>query len=346
MAFQATSRAPQPPEGSPEENAVESSTFHMYFMKVTSCPNGRQPHDWNSCPYTHCGEKAVRRDPLTHQYSSTMCHEMKQVCCLLPLLLLVVLLLLLVGVVVLLAQRKPPTRYRTSLCRNGPFCQRKICFFAHSASQLRVPTTERPAIPPLLSPSMGPAASPMLPPTLGPSSPQRQLHQQQPVCPAVMLRQAGRLESRSSSGSGSSIGCGSREGLLSSSSGCSLSSGGVQLGHHGLLPDIPLYDPQLGSPVAASPALSLASGSSGGFTSVVPPALLLQSLAPGADVSARPPVNLATQGVDSSQAASILQAVVGQVRGGQLDVSTAAALLSTLIPGQLPLLQLALAAGV
>ena len=52
------------------------------------------------------------------------------------------------------------------------------------------------------------------------------------------------------------------------------------------------------------------------------------------------------QGVELSQAASILQVVAGQVKGGHLDVSTAALLLSTLIPGQLPLLQLVLAAEV
>ena len=52
------------------------------------------------------------------------------------------------------------------------------------------------------------------------------------------------------------------------------------------------------------------------------------------------------QGVGLSQAVSILQVVAGQVQGGHLDVSTAAVLLSTLIPGQLPLLQLAMAAEV
>jgi hypothetical protein len=30
-------------------------------------------------------------------------------------------------------------RYRTQLCNDGANCHRKICFFAHSASQLRVP---------------------------------------------------------------------------------------------------------------------------------------------------------------------------------------------------------------
>ena len=32
-----------------------------------------------------------------------------------------------------------PSCYRTQICRDGAACRRKVCFFAHSAEQLRVP---------------------------------------------------------------------------------------------------------------------------------------------------------------------------------------------------------------
>lgn len=40
----------------------------------------------------------------------------------------------------------PPCRYHTALCKQGAGCRRKICFFAHHPSELRVPE-ERPRIP-------------------------------------------------------------------------------------------------------------------------------------------------------------------------------------------------------
>lgn len=35
-----------------------------------------------------------------------------------------------------------PTRYRTQLCNDGDGCKRRVCFFAHTASQLRVPDSK------------------------------------------------------------------------------------------------------------------------------------------------------------------------------------------------------------
>ena len=39
------------------------------------------------------------------------------------------------------------TRYRTQLCNDGPSCTRRICFFAHSLDELRVPAN-KPFVPP------------------------------------------------------------------------------------------------------------------------------------------------------------------------------------------------------
>ncbi|KFM24230.1 Zinc finger CCCH domain-containing protein 24 [Auxenochlorella protothecoides] len=47
-----------------------------------------------------------------------------------------------------------PTRYRTQLCNDGGSCRRKICFFAHSLDELRVP-----AVKPFVSPEALAAAA-------------------------------------------------------------------------------------------------------------------------------------------------------------------------------------------
>jgi hypothetical protein len=89
-------------------------------------------HDWTVCPFAHAGEKAVRRDPRTHEYTGIACPDMKKTghC--------------------LRGDKCPyahnvfeywlhPTRYRTQLCNDGPSCARSICFFAHTLEELRVP---------------------------------------------------------------------------------------------------------------------------------------------------------------------------------------------------------------
>ena len=49
-----------------------------------------------------------------------------------------------------------PTRYRSQLCNDGPKCRRRVCFFAHTIDQLRVPPSK-----PFVAPDMlaGAAAS-------------------------------------------------------------------------------------------------------------------------------------------------------------------------------------------
>ena len=34
------------------------------------------------------------------------------------------------------------TRYRSQLCNDGPKCRRKVCFFAHTIDELRVPPSK------------------------------------------------------------------------------------------------------------------------------------------------------------------------------------------------------------
>jgi len=48
------------------------------------------------------------------------------------------------------------SRYRTQLCNDGTGCRRRVCFFAHSLAELRVPAT-KPFVPPeVLSALEGP----------------------------------------------------------------------------------------------------------------------------------------------------------------------------------------------
>ncbi|KAI5080307.1 hypothetical protein GOP47_0005786 [Adiantum capillus-veneris] len=102
--------------------------FCMYQFKVRRCMHGRS-HDWTECPFAHPGEKARRRDPRCFNYSGTACPDFRRGIC-----------------------RKGdscelshgvfecwlhPARYRTQLCKDGKDCKRRVCFFAHSPSQLR-----------------------------------------------------------------------------------------------------------------------------------------------------------------------------------------------------------------
>lgn len=87
------------------------------------------------CPFAHPQEKARRRDPRTHSYTGIACPSMKRegTCAF--------------GDWCPYAHNVfeywlHPTRYRTQLCNDGSNCNRKICFFAHSLDELRVPETK------------------------------------------------------------------------------------------------------------------------------------------------------------------------------------------------------------
>ncbi|XP_074559048.1 zinc finger CCCH domain-containing protein 2-like [Curcuma longa] len=106
-----------------------SDEFRMYDFKVRRCTR-RRSHDWTECPFAHPGEKARRRDPRTYHYSGTSCPDFRKGGC----------------------KRGDacefahgvfecwlhPARYRTQPCKDGTDCRRRVCFFAHTADQLRV----------------------------------------------------------------------------------------------------------------------------------------------------------------------------------------------------------------
>ncbi|KAF1002459.1 hypothetical protein AG4045_013030 [Apium graveolens] len=105
----------------------KSDEFRMYKHKVLLCEK-RFSHDWTSCPFTHVGEKARRRNPRS--YLPILCPFFKDnsIC-----------------------RRGDsckfshgtfeyflhPGKYRTAACENGPGCKRPVCFFAHSVEELR-----------------------------------------------------------------------------------------------------------------------------------------------------------------------------------------------------------------
>lgn len=104
--------------------------FRMYEMKIRRCPKSR-PHDWTTCPFAHPGEKAKRRDPRKIMYSATSCAEYRKSgqctrgdACIFS-----------HGVFECWLH---PHRYRTQLCTDGLACNRKVCFFAHTPTELRI----------------------------------------------------------------------------------------------------------------------------------------------------------------------------------------------------------------
>jgi len=110
-------------------------------------------HDWMQCPYAHEGEKARRRDPLVHNYSGTACADFRKGSCA-------------KGDSCPMAHGVfecwlHPHKYRTELCREGLSCQRRVCFFAHTPSELRVP--DQPAGSTTPPPAPAPAPAPTMP---------------------------------------------------------------------------------------------------------------------------------------------------------------------------------------
>ncbi|XP_028796078.1 zinc finger CCCH domain-containing protein 20-like [Neltuma alba] len=113
-------------------DVFSSDQFRMFEFKIRKCPRGGRSHDWTRCPFAHPGEKARRRDPRKFPYSATPCPHFRHANC-----------------------NKSdscdfahgvfecwlhPSRYRTQLCKDGANCRRRVCFFAHTPDQLRVPT--------------------------------------------------------------------------------------------------------------------------------------------------------------------------------------------------------------
>lgn len=127
------------------------SPFAFDAVQVVPCSK-RFVHDWTECPFAHPQEKARRRDPASFNYTGIACPSMKKegTCA--------------------FGDHCPyahnvfeywlhPTRYRTQLCNDGMSCQRKICFFAHSLDELRVPACKPFVSPEALATAAGAAAT-------------------------------------------------------------------------------------------------------------------------------------------------------------------------------------------
>ncbi|KAI4363625.1 hypothetical protein MLD38_019818 [Melastoma candidum] len=120
-----------PPPAPTFDDFYSSDEFRMYAYKIKRCPRTHS-HDWTECPYAHHGEKAQRRDPRKYNYCAVACPAFRNGSC----------------------QKGDaceqahgvfeywlhPARYRTRACNAGRFCQRKVCFFAHSMEELRAET--------------------------------------------------------------------------------------------------------------------------------------------------------------------------------------------------------------
>lgn len=114
-------------------DAFSCDHFRMFDFKVRTCARGRS-HDWTKCPYAHPGEKARRRDPRKFRYSGAECPDLRQGFCK-------------KGDTCEFAHGVfeswlHPDRYRTQACRDGMACRRRVCFFAHSSEQLRIPSKQ------------------------------------------------------------------------------------------------------------------------------------------------------------------------------------------------------------
>ncbi|PWZ11458.1 Zinc finger CCCH domain-containing protein 35 [Zea mays] len=140
-------------------DAYACDEFRMYEFKVRRCSRGRS-HDWTDCPYAHPGEKARRRDPRRYHYSGAACPDFRKGGCKR-------------GDACELAHGVfecwlHPSRYRTQPCKDGTGCRRRVCFFAHTPDQLRVPQPQQ------SSPRGASAASPLAEPSYDGSPLRRQ----------------------------------------------------------------------------------------------------------------------------------------------------------------------------
>lgn len=111
------------------KNSIYSTDeFRMFSFKVRPCSRAYS-HDWTECPFVHPGENARRRDPRKYHYSCVPCPDFRKGAC----------------------RRGDlceyahgvfecwlhPAQYRTRLCKDGTSCSRRVCFFAHTAEELR-----------------------------------------------------------------------------------------------------------------------------------------------------------------------------------------------------------------
>ena len=56
-------------------------TGHLTYFNLQVLPcSKRYCHDWTTCPFSHPGEKARRRDPRTQPHTGIACPDRKKVC--------------------------------------------------------------------------------------------------------------------------------------------------------------------------------------------------------------------------------------------------------------------------
>jgi hypothetical protein len=157
----------------------------MYHYKIILCTKDHS-HDWGACPYAHEKENARRRDPSKFKYSSCICPNAKKpegcpngVAC--P------------YAHTLFEYWLHPQRFRTQMCRSGAKCQRSLCFFAHSAAELRSPGSTHEQNIPLPLPAAGSVSAPPPAPAgnlLGLSAVQVQQFIDEPVQSIIPLNTA------------------------------------------------------------------------------------------------------------------------------------------------------------
>ncbi|KAJ1429938.1 Zinc finger, CCCH-type [Sesbania bispinosa] len=127
------SNAYSPPLSTSPENGSPSAQDLQLKLKSNDVPvrpcSRAYSHDWTECPFVHPGENARRRDPRKYHYSCVPCPDFRKGAC----------------------RRGDmceyahgvfecwlhPAQYRTRLCKDGTNCARRVCFFAHTAEELR-----------------------------------------------------------------------------------------------------------------------------------------------------------------------------------------------------------------
>lgn len=102
--------------------------FRMYSFKIRPCSRAYS-HDWTECPFVHPGENARRRDPRKYHYSCVPCPDFRKGTC-----RRLDMCEYAHGVFECWLH---PAQYRTRLCKDGPSCARRVCFFAHTTDELR-----------------------------------------------------------------------------------------------------------------------------------------------------------------------------------------------------------------
>lgn len=116
--------------------ASMSEDFWIHVYKVQRCPRSSS-HDWTSCPYAHKGERARRRDTRRFAYAAVSCPDYRPreaAPGAVPSCAHGLRCRYAHGVFELWLH---PSRFRTRMCSAGTRCPRRICFFAHSAAELR-----------------------------------------------------------------------------------------------------------------------------------------------------------------------------------------------------------------